>query len=396
MQKRAILFLISCVLICCTAARAENVLALPFFNHTHSANLDWIGESISETVRDALVSEGALVLDREDRLEGYRRLSLRPGAELTHASILKIGDLLDASVVIYGFYELLPSDSGKAQSQGSLRITARVIDLKRMRQGPPFSEIGAVEDLATLEFKLGWQSLQQLEWKNVPSEEDFLKARPAVRLDAMESFARGLLATSAEQRHAFFTRAARLDEHYSQPCFQLGKIYWSKKDYKIAAGWLERVARSDPHYFEARFYLGLCNFNMGDFAAAVQCFQLVSEAVPLNEVFNDLGAAQARRKESSEAIASFRKALEGDSADPDYHFNLGYALWRTGDYSAAVDSLRAVVERNPNDAEATALLGRALKKEGPRPGDPRTEARERLKTNYEETAFRQLKAELAK
>jgi tetratricopeptide (TPR) repeat protein len=384
------------LLICCCAARAENVLALPFFNHTRSTNLDWIGESISETVRGVLVSERVLALDREDRLEGYRRLSLRPGAELTHASILKIGDLLDASLVIYGSYELLPAETAKAQSQGSLRITARIVDLKRMRQGPPFSEIGAVEDLATLEFQLGWQTLQQLEWKNVPSEEEFLKARPAVRLDAMESFARGLMATSPEQRHLLFTRAARLDEHYSQPCFQLGKIYWGKKDYKIAAGWLERVTRSDPHYFEAQFFLGLCRYNTGDYAAATLCFALVAEAVPLNEVYNDLGAAQARHKDSSQAIANFRKALEGDSADPDYHFNLGYTLWRSGDYAAAVESLRAVVERNPNDAEATALLGRALKKEGPRPGDPRAEARERLKTNYEETAFRQLQAELGK
>jgi tetratricopeptide (TPR) repeat protein len=384
------------LLMCCSAARAENVLALPFFNHSGSANLDWIGESISETVRDALVSERVLALDREDRLEGYRRLSLRPGAELTHASILKIGDLLDASLVIYGSYELLPAESAKAQSEGSLRITARILDLKRMRQGPPFSEIGAVEDLATLEFRLGWQALQQLEWKGVPSEEEFLKARPAVRLDAMESFARGLVAASPEQRHLFFTRAARLDAHYSQPCFQLGKIYWDKKDYKIAAGWLARVAPSDPHYFEAQFFLGLCHYNTGDFAAAALCFQLVAEAVPLNEVYNDLGAAQARHKDSSQATASFRKALEGDSGDPDYHFNLGYTLWRSGDYAGAVDSLRAVVERNPSDVEATALLGRALKKEGPRPGDPRTEARERLKTNYEETAYRQLQAELGK
>src|ERR1035441_3875843 len=134
------------LLICCSAGRAENVLALPFFNHTRSTNLDWIGESISETVRDALVSERVLALDREDLLEGYRRLSLRPGAEVTHASILKIGDLLDASLVIYGSYELLPAETGKAQSRGSLRITARIVDLKRMRQGPPFSEIGAVEE----------------------------------------------------------------------------------------------------------------------------------------------------------------------------------------------------------------------------------------------------------
>jgi len=86
--------------------------------------------------------------------------------------------------------------------------------------------------------------------------------------------------------------------------------------------------------------------------------------------------------------------LDGDSADPDYHFNLGYALWKAGKFPEAVASLRAVLERSPGDTEATSLLGRALKKDGPRPGDPKTEARERLKTNYEEDAYRQLQAEL--
>ena len=49
---------------------------------------------------------------------------------------------------------------------------------------------------------------------------------------------------------------------------------------------------------------------------------------------------------------------------------------------------------NPEDTEAVTLLGRALKKDGPRPGDPRGEGRERLKTSYEEAAYRQLQAEL--
>src|SRR5215469_10321166 len=97
--------------------RGETTVVLPFFNHTSSANLDWIGESIAESVHDALASEGKLVLDRGDRLEAYRRLSLRPGAELTHASILKIGESLDASNVIYGWFELLPADAG-SQSKG--------------------------------------------------------------------------------------------------------------------------------------------------------------------------------------------------------------------------------------------------------------------------------------
>jgi tetratricopeptide (TPR) repeat protein len=379
----------------CGALHAETVLALPFFNHSASANLEWIGESIAETLHDALASQGLLALDRADRLEAYRRLSLRPGAELTHASIIKIGDALDATRVVYGYYEALPAQGG-SQSKGSLRITARILDLKRVSQSAPFSEVGALEDLAALEVRLGWQALKALSPASAPSEEEFLKARPPVRLDAVESYVRGLLATAPEQRHRLFTQAARLDEHFSQPCFQLGKTYWENKDYRVAAGWLNRVARSDSHYLEARFFLGLCRYYMGDFQGAAEAFQEVSSAVPLNEVYNNLGAAQARLNDSAGALASFRKALEGDSADPDYHFNLGYEMWRAGQFAGAVESFRAALQRNANDTETTTMLGFALRQAGPLPGDTRVEARQRIKTNYEEAAYRQLQAELSR
>jgi tetratricopeptide (TPR) repeat protein len=380
----------------CGAIHAETVLVLPFFNHTKSPNLDWIGESISETVRDALVSEGLLALDREDRLEAYRRLSLRPGAELTHATIIKIGQLLDATRVIYGEFDLLAAEPGKELSKGTLRINARILDLKDTRQSPPFGEVGALDDLAAIEVHLGWRSLEQLIPKTVPNEQEYVKRRPPVRLNAVESYIRGLLSATPEQRHRLFTQAARLDDKYSQPCFQLGKTAWEQKDYKGAAAWLQRVSRTDPHYLEAQFFLGISQFHQSNYPAAEQAFRTVSESVPLNEVFNNLGAAQARRGDSAGAMASFRKALDGDSGDPDYHFNLGYTQWRAGDFDGAIESFRATVARNPSDTEATTLLGLALKREAPRQNDPRTEGRERLKKNYDEAAYRQLQAELKK
>ncbi|MEI9973801.1 MAG: tetratricopeptide repeat protein [Ignavibacteriota bacterium] len=178
--------------------------------------------------------------------------------------------------------------------------------------------------------------------------------------------------------------------------FNSAKSSGKKKDYKIAAGWLERVSKPDPHYLEAQFFLGLCRYNMANFSGAEECFQTVAASVPLNEVYDDLGAAQSRLNQPDTALASFQKALEGDTGDPDYHFNVAYCLWRAKRFDGAVESFRAVLERNPYDAEATSLLGRALKREGPRLGDPKSEARERLKTNYEEAAFRQLQAELGK
>ena len=219
-----------------------------------------------------------------------------------------------------------------------------------------------------------------------------------MRLDAVESYVRGLLATSAEQRHRFFTQAARLDEHYSQPCFQLGKIYWERKDYKIAAGWFQRVARSRSALSRsAVFPRPVAAITTAISPAPRQAFQLVAAADAAQRGVTTISAP--RRTAATiprRAIASFQKALEGDSADPDYHFNLGYAQWRSGQYAAAVESFRAAVARNPNDTEATALLGRALKEEAPRPGDPKIDGRERVKTNYDEAAYRQLQAELAK
>jgi tetratricopeptide (TPR) repeat protein len=253
-----------------------------------------------------------------------------------------------------------------------------------------------LEDLAALEVRLGWQSLAAIEPKTVPAEDEFLKARPPVRIDAVENYIRGLLSASPEQRHRLFTQAARLDAHYSAPRFELGRIYWDKKEYKVASGWLAGVARTDPHFLEAQFFLGLCRYHDGDFAGAAQAFQLVASSMPLNEVYNNLGAAQDRSNQSAGAAASFQKALEGDSGDPDYHFNLGYAQWRAGQFAAAEESFRAVLARSPNDQEAAALLERAVKREGPRAGEPRAQGRERLKTNYDEAAYRQLQAELGK
>ena len=85
-----------------------------------------------------------------------------------------------------------------------------------------------------MEMKLAWLLLQDLAPASAPVEADYLKYRPAVRVDAMESYVRGLMATTSEQKMKLFAQAARLDEHFSQPDFQLGRMLFAKKDYKVA------------------------------------------------------------------------------------------------------------------------------------------------------------------
>ena len=382
-----------CALGLLSSARADNYLVLPFFNISKNTNLNWIGESFAESVREALSSEGLTALDRDDRVVAYHRFSLRPYVLLTRASVLKIGEELDAEQVLFGQFDLKPVPDSAAKSRGSLQITARLLDLKHYKSGPEFQEVGALEDLAALQDHLAWQVLHFVKLEAAPTEAEFRSRHPAVRVDAIESYIRGLLSPSVEEKHRLYTQAVRLDSHYSQPCFHLGRLFWRKKEYKSAAEWFQKVAPGDAHYTEANFFLGLSRYYAGDYAEAQAAFQLVAKVVPLSEVYNNLGAAQSRRN-VPESLANFLKALEGDESDLAYQFNVGYALWRRGNFQAAAQSFRTVLDRNPNDMQASLLLARCEKESGPRPGDPRTEGLERLKTNYEESAYRQLKAVL--
>jgi tetratricopeptide (TPR) repeat protein len=369
---------------------AGTAAVLPFANRTSQANMDWIGESIAETVRDALGPRGVVTLSREEVEEAYRQLNLRPRGVLTAGSVLKIGEALDAEQVIYGTFEFDPSASSGAQ-QGSLKISARIFDRRRLRLGPEFIETGSLEDVATLEAHLAWRTLTLLAPKLAPPESEFRSLRSRVRLDAEESYMRGLLARAPEQQEKFFLQAARLDPHFGHPSYQLGRIHYARKEYRQAVEWLQKIAPEDVHYREAGFLLGLALFQSSDYAGAQKAFQTVADSVPLGEVYNNLGASQSRRN-LPQAADSFRKALDGDANDPLYHFNLGYALWKKGDFAAAADRFRAVLDRTPDDQMATLMLGLSIKKQGPRPGDARLETLERLKTNYEERAYWELKA----
>jgi len=388
-----------------SAAPTDSCAVLPFANtaakhgagvkSASGANVDWLGVSIAETLRDALELRGLVTLGRDDLQEAYRRLGLSERSPLTQASVMKIGETLDSEQVIYGDFEVQPAPAGAAgDSRGSLKISARILDRRRLRQSAAFAETGAIEDLTTIEAHLAWQALVLLAPTLAPPESEFRSLRSPIRLDAEENYVRGLMESSPEQREKFFLQAARLDARFAHPDYELGQIHYQRKEYRQAAEWLEKIGPDEVDSHPAAFLLGLALFESGDYAGAQKALQPIAAAVPLSEVYNNLGAAESRRN-LPQAVDDFRKAVDGDSSDPLYLFNLGYALWKKGDFTGAAERFRAELQRDPDDAMATLLLGRCLKKQGFRAGesaDARLQGLERLKTTYQERAYRQLKS----
>lgn len=380
-----------CSLAAAHSLAAQTVLVLPFFNESGGSH-DWIGESISETLSEVLASNDLFVVDRDDRALAYRRLGIREYSRLTRASVMKTGETLDADLVIYGEFQVRPDPSGSGR--GTLQMAAHILSLREVRQGPEFSELGALEDLTTLESHLAWQTLQYLRPGNPVSEEEFRRSRAPVRVEAVESYIRGLIAPTEEAKRTLFAQSARLDTRYSQPNFQLGRLLYRKEEYRAAAESLQRVLPSFSEYRESVFLLGLCRYHTGDFAGAEKAFQQVAAVVPLNEVWNNLAAAQSRRNLLPQAVENFKRAVDGDPNDAGYRFNLGYVLWKKGDYAGANEQFRAALERAPDDEGIRMLLSRSSAKIS-RKAFGRDEGLERLKTEYEERAYRTLKSILS-
>lgn len=372
------------------AAPASTVLVLQFHNGSRQSDLTWVGESIAERLRVEFGATNQIVLSRESQSEALHRLSLRPDAEFTKATLIKLGQSLDVNYVCYGTYDFkLPENDGPVRDS-TIQISARFLDLRKMHDGAEFSETGKLSDLSRMEEHLAWQSLKYLDpSSNLPLEQ-FLTYQKFTRLDAEESYIRGLLSASGDQQQKWFTQAAGIDPHFAGPAFELGRLALERKDYRQSLTWFGRIPQADPRYVEARFRMGLGAYGAGDFPAAANYFREVAKTYPLNEVYNNLGAAESHAK-SPAAIEDLRRALDGDGSDLAYLFNVGAELLKNSSFDEAAKLLERVVNRDADDREASNLLDKARQRD---PGPAGSKPAFRLKLNFDQIAFRQLKAML--
>ena len=84
----------------------------------------------------------------------------------------------------------------------------------------------------------------------------------------------------------------------------------------------------------------------------------------LADVLNLLGFVQGQNRDLQASVSTLKRAERSSSPDmSEARYNLGVALWYSGDRTAALESLQQAVRLNPALAEAYAFEGMALKNE---------------------------------
>ena len=366
------------------AAPVQTIVVLPFENASNAPGLEWISESFPEVLGQRLASAALYVVSREDRAYAFDRAGIPVNAHLSRATLYRIAEQMDVDYVVLGEYNF----DGQ-----TFTATAQLLDMKGLRLSPDLTESGPLVKLIDLQTALSWDLLRLVRPDLLPPRSQFLADAPAIRLDAFENYIRGVIATSRPLRIKHLREAIRLNPDYANAMLQLGRTYFDGRDYEQAATWFARVPRTDESGREASFYLGMSAYYLGDFARAEEAFAFIAARLPLTEIYNNLGVVAERRGKRS-AIDYFQKAVKADPSDPDYHFNLGVALYKAGDAAAATRQLREALNLRPGDAETKSLLdsiaGGALK------GGAAKMPLERIKRNYDESSFEQLALEIQK
>jgi len=365
---------------------SQLLLIIPFENASNNAGIDWIGEAFPEVLSNRLSSSSLFVMGRDDRLSAFDHLGIPASAKPSRATIYQVAQQLDADYVLMGDYRL-NNDNANSNGGGNLTIHARLMDVARLRLGPELTESGPLTNLITLQTALAWDILHALDPASKVAKADFVARFPALRLDALENYVRGITAGTDQEKIKRFKEVTRLEPANTLAMLQLGKTYYNMRDYESAVIWLAKVPPGGPVANEAQFYLGLASFYSGHMEKAEAAFRTLASRLPLTEVYNNLGVVSARRGQHG-ARGYFEKSVQSDPNEPDYRFNLAVELCREGDNEGAMRELRQVLAIHA-DSEAGTFL-EAISAGAP----PARLPLERIKRNYDESSFRQIALEI--
>jgi Flp pilus assembly protein TadD len=339
---------------------APRVLVVPFEDPQRQARLVWVAEAAAVLLSDELRARGVRAFTRGERVRAFEQLHLPVSAALSRATVIKVGEILGASEVIWGSYR---SDGDQ------LSVEAHSIRVDVGRLQPPVAERGALTDL----FAIFDRVARRLS-SGAPRGS---AVEPQPPLVAFENYVKGLIAESPATQATFFETAIRDHPSYDRARLALWEVRAEQDDHAAALAVVKGVPANSSRAGLAQLRTGISLLEQKDYAAAEATLTrlldpgvLKTTAAPPRQaapVLNNLGVVQLRRaagKDAGSAAYYLTRAADADPEDADYQFNLGYAYVLDRNYRAAIYWLREAVRRDVTDADAHHVLAIALQATG--------------------------------
>lgn len=330
---------------------SSRYLVIPFEDVSREPRTYWLTEGSAVMLTDDLIALGRSAITRSDRLRALDKLRIPNVPTLSHATVIRLGQIVGATHVVLGSFEL---------RDDVFSVRARTIRLDTGRISADLAEVGSLEDV----FAVFGHLAQRIAPDSQVSTEQMEQVHPPIV--AFEQYIKGLMAQAPETRQGFLTQAITLAPTFQRARIALWDVYTDEARHRAALDAVREVPSSSRQYRQARFLGALSQISLGQFQEAYDTLSDLNQAAPDSALLNNIGVVQLRRPSAAggRAVTFFDQAAKLDGSDWDLFFNLGYAFWFDKDVAAAVYWLREAVRRNPADEQAHYVLGVALQASG--------------------------------
>lgn len=330
----------------------ESVVILPFGNESEKQEVYWLGEGFAESLSEELLLKDVAVIPRRQRKMAYDDLRLPYISDLSRATMLKIGEKLGADYMVFGAYTLKGND---------LSVETKVIRLSTMKLSDPVTATGSLDHLYEVQRHIRDGLIQFFAGEKLTPEQARLPEQ-SVPLHAYESYIKGLLENSDNERIQFFQRAIQANPGYVQAIYRLGLTLSRLQRYKESTDCLNKGTFTEPLLSKVRFLIGLNAYQSESYDDALFTWQDLSKTQPSAEVYNNIGIALMQKKNFQDSGWYSNKAVELDPLNPDYRFNLAASYILRSFAPNAIQEYRELIKKRNDDYQAFYLLGKLLEK----------------------------------
>ena len=333
-------------------AARPSVLVVPFNSQGRDPRGYWLREASAVILTDDLISLGVSAMSRDERLRAFESLRVPAVANLSHATVIRVGQVVGAPRVIIGSCEI---------SGDTMTVRARSILLETGHISTEIVETGPLTDLFNVYGRIAGRLASDLPRGTTSAA----ASHPPVA--AFEQYIKGLLAEAPAMKISFLREALRLAPSLEPARIAIWSVYTELGEHQTALTTVRQVPTAHRLAREASFLSSVSLVHLGRHQEAFDALTELNRAGLEASLFNNLGVVQLRRPPeaaSRRAVWYFRDAVALDPGDSDLLFNLGFAYWLDRDLPNAVQSLREAVRRRPADDAAHYVLGVALQMSG--------------------------------
>jgi tetratricopeptide (TPR) repeat protein len=309
----------------------------------------WLGEAASILITEGLASVGVGVLSRDERLAAFDELNLPMTPALTHATMIRVGELIGASEVVFGEVHL----------GSTLQVQARLVRLVAGREAPLAAEDGPMTDIFALFARVAGRVASQTGRLGPTAT---AQARP-LPLEAFENYMKGLVAATPAAQQRFLESAARQAPTDPRILMALWTVYSAQAFHDKALAVANAVTGAPALVRRARFAVALSMIELKRYDGAFQALSTLYAGGHAAAISNAIGIVQLRRGAppgTGTPATFFKRAVDEDPENADYLFNLGYAQALTQNRTDALGSLREAVRFDAADGEAHLVMSAVL------------------------------------